>query len=75
MNLKNLFRGNEHSDSVPLDVVSPVAELRMFLSGEIDREEYAEVLERSDEVLAEGWSSDDDARAQPAHDAPAHASA
>ena len=59
MNLKSLFRGSEHSDNVPLDVVSPVAELRLFLSGEIDRNTYDQALERSDEALVEGWQTDD----------------
>jgi hypothetical protein len=65
MKLK-IFSATEHSDSIPLDVVSPVEELRKFVAGQIGSDEYVQALERGDEALAEGWSVVTDDAEEPA---------
>lgn len=61
-----IFSATEHSDSIPLDVVSPVEELRKFVAGQIDGDEYIQALERGDEALTEGWPIVSDDAQEPA---------
>ena len=53
--LKLLRRQTEHSDSVPLDVIAPVDELRRFLAGEITAEDYDKAVQRGEEALVGGY--------------------